>query len=61
MSTKITTCSGCKSLNIIELNPEIRETSSKIICNVNCKCNDCGLIFDIPTWTKYGRAKGILY
>lgn len=61
MSTKITTCNKCKSTNITELNPKIRDISLNPICKVKCKCNDCGFTFSIPTWTKHGKRKGILY
>ena len=61
MSTKITTCDKCKSTNIKELNPEMRDTSSSPLCKVECKCNDCGFTFSISTWTKSGKRRGILY
>lgn len=61
MSTKRTVCDKCNSNSIVELNPEIREEINRPLCKVTCKCNDCNNIFEVPTWTIYGKRRGILY
>ena len=61
MSTKITTCSECKSTNIKELNHNARKTASAPLCKIDCVCNDCGFKFTVSSWTDYGKRKGILY
>jgi len=59
--TVITTCEQCSSKNITELNPEKREQSTDIICEINCKCNDCKHLFIIDSWTNNGQNLGVLY
>jgi RNase P subunit RPR2 len=61
MSIKITTCPECNSDNIYELNPENRDISSQPLCKITCKCLQCNEIFIIPSWTKNGKRRGILY
>jgi hypothetical protein len=61
MATRITQCPLCKSCNIKELNPEIRETEGSPLCTINCSCNDCSATFTIQSWTRSGKNKGILY
>lgn len=61
MSIKITKCNNCKSENIKELNPENRDLIKKPLCEINCKCNNCGHEFIISTCTRYGKNIGIIY
>ena len=61
MSTKINKCEKCDSFDIKEINPEIREESNKILCNIKCECLSCGNIFNIKSWTRSGKRKGVKY
>lgn len=57
MSAKITTCIKCNSLNIKETNPEQRKIMKSPLCTINCICQECGFVFNIKSWTEYGRKK----
>jgi RNase P subunit RPR2 len=61
MATKLTSCPNCGSYFILELNPEIRETSHQPLVGLNCECNECSNKFTVKTWTHSGRRKGIKY
>lgn len=61
MSTTILTCPNCKSENITDLNPELRETSTSPSVIIDARCNDCKHEFTYPTPTSAGRRQGILY
>lgn len=61
MSTKITMCDRCRSINIKELNPKNRDIVNGFTCRIECICNDCGFKFMISSWTVYGKRRGILY
>ncbi len=61
MSTKITSCPKCDSKDINELNPEIRETSLRPLCEITCACLQCNETFTISSWTRNGKRRGIRY
>lgn len=61
MSTVITTCPECKSMDIKEINPEQRDVVSTPLCKITGECNECKTIFEFNSWTKAGKRRGILY
>ena len=61
MSTRISTCPKCGSLEIEMINPEVIKTSQKFIVEVKCRCKKCANIFTINSRTDYGVKFGVLY
>ena len=61
MSIKITTCDKCESINITDLNGELRDTSNTLTVKIKAKCNECGHVFEYPTVTKRGKKSSILW
>lgn len=61
MSTKITKCTNCGSVNIKDINPELKSNSNMVIVKIKAKCYDCNNEFEYNSATSGGKRRGILY
>ena len=61
MSSRILTCPKCNSLDIEDINPEIKETSKTPIVEVKAKCVSCQHKFKYGSATTWGKRLQVLY
>lgn len=61
MSMKIVTCDKCESINITDLNGELRDTSNTTTVKIKAKCDDCGHELEYTAVTKRGKKSRILW
>ena len=61
MATKITTCPECDSIDIKDINPELKESAKAILITILAECINCGWQFSYKSATNFGHKRGILY
>lgn len=61
MATKRTICDKCGSVDITDINPELKENSKMPLVKIKAKCNDCNNEFEYSSATASGKRRGILY
>jgi len=58
MAFEITKCEICNSMNITDINPEIRLNPNKVLVTINAKCDDCGSEFEYSDMTDKAKKSG---